>query len=177
MSAPRRRLVEALLRALLRIHPRPFRVRFGADVEREATDALRGGRRTATFLVADLLGTWLRSWTGVLAGVVAGAVRALAPASAGRDLRFALRALRRHPLHAAVVIATLAVAIGANTAVFTLTHHLLLRTLPYGAPERIVRVENAAGFSQSGPVVRPFLKDHPGVEAAAVYCSGDATSR
>jgi predicted permease len=60
-----------------------------------------------------------------------------------------------------VVIATLALAIGANTAVFTVVHGLLLRTLPYDAPERIVRIDPMAP--------RDILEDHPAIEVHASY--------
>jgi len=56
------------------------------------------------------------------------------------DLRFAVRHLRRHPAFALVVILTLAVAIGANTAVLSVVDSVLLRPLPYDAPERLVAV-------------------------------------
>ena len=51
-----------------------------------------------------------------------------------QDFRHALRQLRRRPAFAAVVISTLAVGIGATTAVFTTADHVLLRPLPYAAP-------------------------------------------
>src|SRR5512139_2639908 len=54
------------------------------------------------------------------------------------DARFALRALRRSPLFAAVAILSLALGIGANTAIFTLLDQLLLRELPIKDPEQIV---------------------------------------
>ena len=56
------------------------------------------------------------------------------------DLRYALRGLRRSPLFAAVAILSLALGIGANTAIFTLIDQILLRKLPVAAPERLVMV-------------------------------------
>src|SRR5579875_1562238 len=53
------------------------------------------------------------------------------------DLRFALRQLRRSPGFAAAVILTLALAIGINTAVFSVLEGFLLRTLPWPHPERL----------------------------------------
>jgi predicted permease len=54
------------------------------------------------------------------------------------DLRLAIRGLRRSPLFAAVAILSLALGIGANTAIFTLIDQILLRKLPVAAPEQLV---------------------------------------
>jgi putative ABC transport system permease protein len=54
------------------------------------------------------------------------------------DFRLALRGLRRSPLFAAVAIASLALGIGANAAIFTLIDQILLRRLPVQAPEQLV---------------------------------------
>ncbi|MBA3298011.1 MAG: ABC transporter permease [Acidobacteria bacterium] len=54
------------------------------------------------------------------------------------DLRLALRGLRRNPLFATVAILSLALGIGANTAIFTLIDQILLRKLPVRAPEELV---------------------------------------
>lgn len=56
------------------------------------------------------------------------------------DLRYAVRGLRRQPGFAILVVAILAIAIGANTATFTVVYSTLLRPLPYDDPERIVMV-------------------------------------
>ncbi|MGC2639888.1 MAG: ADOP family duplicated permease [Acidobacteriaceae bacterium] len=58
------------------------------------------------------------------------------------DLRFGMRQIRRSPGFAAAVIVTLALAIGANTAVFSLLDGFLLRSLPYPQPERLAVLEN-----------------------------------
>ena len=56
------------------------------------------------------------------------------------DLRYALRGLRRSPLFASVAILSLALGIGANTAIFTLIDQILLRKLPVSHPEQLVMV-------------------------------------
>jgi predicted permease len=57
-----------------------------------------------------------------------------------RDLRYALRTLRRAPGFAAIIIVTLALAIGANSAIFSVIEGVLLRPLPFAQPDRLVRV-------------------------------------
>ena len=57
-----------------------------------------------------------------------------------RDFVLGLRALRRSPVFCLTAVLTLAIGIGANTAVFTLLHGLLLRGLPVEEPQQLVRI-------------------------------------
>jgi hypothetical protein len=65
--------------------------------------------------------------------------------SFARDLRYALRQLRKSPGYTLVAIATLALGIGANTAIFLLTYSIILRSLPVPHPSELVRYRFANG--------------------------------
>src|SRR5438874_4730353 len=57
-----------------------------------------------------------------------------------QDVRYGLRALRKNPAYSLVAVATLAIGIGAGTAVFSIARAVLLRPLPYANPSELVRV-------------------------------------
>src|SRR5262249_38717250 len=57
-----------------------------------------------------------------------------------RDLRYAVRILLKSPVFAVTAILTLALCVGANTAIYTVVDRILLRDLPYPQPERLAQV-------------------------------------
>jgi predicted permease len=75
-----------------------------------------------------------------------------------RDLGYALRSMRRTRGYAAVAVLSLAVAIGANTAVFSLLDAVVLRSLPVAAPEQLVLIE-ATYEAQPSIISYPMYRD------------------
>src|SRR5512146_1071244 len=69
-----------------------------------------------------------------------------------RDVRFAIRQLRRSPGFALITILTLGLGIGATTAIFSLVNTVVLRPLPFAEPERIMDVSPGRQQTPGGPV-------------------------
>jgi putative ABC transport system permease protein len=146
----RRRLLEELdgeMRAHLALRVEHLRARGMSEVDAEAealrrfgdTDeyriysARRADTRARWHRVADTVDEWLR------------------------DVRFAQRQFGRHLGFTALAVLTLALGIGANTAIFTVVHRLLIAPLPYPDGNRIVRLMAGEGANFGTPVA-PLLK-------------------
>ena len=69
-----------------------------------------------------------------------------------KDIRFGVRGLLKRPGFAALVVLTLALGIGASTAIFSVVNTVLLRRLPYRQAERIVAIEEVDQHGKRGQV-------------------------
>jgi len=81
-----------------------------------------------------------------------------------RDIRYAFRRLRQSPGFAAVCVITLALGIGANTAIFTLVHVIMLRSLPVSSPKQLYRLGDANNCCMLGG-----LQDNWAIYAYSLY--------
>ena len=131
-----------LYRVLLGTLPRDFRERNGPELERVFQVWVRAaGRRwgwMGPFVIwpralVDLVGAHFGAWRGVSPGDEGGEVMG----QLWTEIRVAARTLMKAPGFSIVVIVTLALGIGANTAIFSVVNGVLLQPLPYEKPEDI----------------------------------------
>jgi putative ABC transport system permease protein len=98
-----------------------------------------------------------------------------------RDIRFSLRSMRRTPAVTLAVIATLALGIGANTAIFSVVNGVLIKPLPYPDPDRLITMSHSApGVNVADVSSAPFLyfterEQNRTLEGVGLFGSGSAT--
>jgi putative ABC transport system permease protein len=92
-----------------------------------------------------------------------------------QDISYAWRVLRRSPMFTATALATLAIGIGANTAIFSVVNAVLLRTVPYPDADRVVMIWNSygqIGLSRAAVAAAEFAdyreQQHSFVDVAAM---------
>jgi hypothetical protein len=81
--------------------------------------------------------------------------------SIGQDFRHALRSIRHRPAFAVTLVATLALGIGANAAIFSVLENVLLRTLPYPHDDRLVELWSS---SLEGPPASRMGLSYPAAQ-------------
>jgi predicted permease len=131
-----------LYRALLVLYPASFRRQYGAEMC--GVFARRRREAAGPLAVAAL-------WAAALGEVIANAA-AVHLDLLRQDLRYTARTLARAPGFAATVLVVVALGVGANTAVFSVTDYVLVRPLPFPRPERLVKVwESHPGYPDMEP--------------------------
>jgi predicted permease len=159
------RIALSTFAASLHLYPASFRDEYGREMTRLLADSLRhasGG--------SDAVLVWLKAMAGVL--LEAPREHAWLMLS---DLRYAFRILRHAKWFTLTALFTLALGIGANTAIFSVVETLLLRQLPYRDPDRIVMVwvkNPEQGFDHdvtSYPRLEDWRAQSSTIEAFAAY--------
>ena len=98
-----------------------------------------------------------------------------------QDLRYAARSLFRQPGFAATAILTVALGIGATTAIFSVVNAVVLRPLPYREPERIVALQTLwkdtgrRGTNTSAPDFHDWVAQNRSFEALAYFIGGETS--
>jgi putative ABC transport system permease protein len=164
----------AIFGAAIALCPPGFRREYGAAMREDfahaiaAEHTLHGWFGTIAYgceAIVDLLTTALREYAAMFF----------------RDFVYAFRALRKTPSFSAIVILTLALAIGANAAVFSILHAVVLEPLPYAQPERLVSLD--AHLVQLGarpwvfalPEFAELVRETPEIGSAAAFTHVSAT--
>ena len=162
------RLGVSTFAASLHLYPASFRDEYGREMTRLLADGLRkAGAGDAVLL-----------WLQALAGVLLEAPKEHA-ALLLNDLRYAVRTLRHAKWFTLTALFTLALGIGANTAIFSVVETLLLRQLPYREPDRIVMVwvkNPEQGFDHdvtSYPRIEDWRAQSSSIEAFAAYAGAE----
>jgi predicted permease len=148
-------VIRALHRLAVRAYPPAFRRDFASELEavfdQRLSRAMSAPRAAglAAFEVADAIGTGLSeriraavtawAWPGRTSSTFFRS-RSMSFESLAADVRLGFRQFRRAPLFALVTAATLAIGIGANSAIFGVVYSVLLRSLPYSDPSALVTI-------------------------------------
>jgi putative ABC transport system permease protein len=158
-------------RRLLIAYPSDFRARFAVDLEELFADLYQSRaadrplpRRLAFWIgvFSDTLRQGVRERVARRRRLPLGAhyVRGRFPMSeANESLCHAVRALRQQPVLSAVIVMTLGLAIGANSAIFTVVNAVLLRPLPFADPDRVVWISEVDPSGRDNMVSIPTFED------------------
>ena len=188
--------MKSLLVRMVRLFPAAFRERFEREMAEQIVEdcdraSARGPWHALTFgglTALDLLRCAIAErWQPTYATQVPptrGVLMQWLTSGWGRDLRLAVRALKRSPGFAVVTIGTLGLAIGVNAGIFSVVDAVLLRPLPFPEPDRLVYIGATApgsDFSDEFEVAPEFYvhykEESKLLEDIAIYTSFTASLR
>jgi predicted permease len=165
---------ERLVRALIRLYPAEFRERYGAAMLAFHRERMAEGRVPWPRIVTDHLASAASEHVRAARRRPAVDLDGSSTPMLGQDIRYALRGLARRPLFAAVVIATIALGVGANAAIFGVVRGILLRPLPYREPDRVVSMGHAPPtWLASPPELFDYRRDVRAFEQLAAFTSSE----
>ena len=169
--------------AFLRLYPKRLRDRYGAEMATLLQDRLERARRSRRPL--SVTRAWLRAWKDLAVTMVlevrSGRHREKQESTTGifmstliQDLKYAARRLGRTPLFSGGGLLIIALAIGANTAAFTVANHLLLTPPPFGDPDRVVNIYQDSDDGDPNSTSFPAYRDMAAMDG--LFQSVGATS-
>jgi putative ABC transport system permease protein len=165
-----------VVRALLRLYPRVFRERYSREIIAFHEDRARHGIRMRSWprIIADHLTSALSEHLRLAKAEQFSPTGGTNMGTITQDLRYALRALSRRGVFTVVVIATIALGVGANTAIFSVVHAILLRPLPYPHPERVVSFGHLEPtWLTSDPEYLDYKRELRSFESLAAFTQGE----
>jgi len=188
---------ERAYRALLRLYPHRFREAYGDAMVEFFRDRLRDMRRTHG--MAGVAATWGNALADALRQAPLARVDATRRAfmqlaspppraaitarrkdwmlhSIMQDLSLGLRSMLRSPWHSSLVILTLALGLGANTAIYSVVDHTLLRPLPFHDPDALLQIRMQDPYlSVSEPEFADLRRDARTLSGVVAYAGGTTT--
>jgi putative ABC transport system permease protein len=168
---------DRVYRLLLRLYPREFRARYQRammDFHRDRVAAARQAHESMTAL-------WLRTIADALKSAAIEHARNFFSGepvieTIAQDLAFGVRSLSRRPAFTAIVVATIALGVGANAAIFSVVNGILLRPLPYPHAERVVSFgHEPPTWLTSDPNFIDYRREMKSFDGLAAYVRRDGT--